>query len=689
MGSEYNKDDQNNKGKTENETPNIINQDKSEIINQKLITIIIPLISGDSWKKTYNIETSLSQIASDFQLDNNMKEIQKNYFIEYSYKNNIINMDSSPLKSLIDEETTSIHINQIIKPIPGDGNLSDNIDIIGKPILDPFQIYCFEIKSKIFKKILYNEEKIKEKGLDKIGVKSSYCNGNNHLFISGGEDQASNENIGLFWDIDLKEDNDFSPIKMFPKNNHSMIYIEKKVYIIGGDDVNTLIYDMEDKEIIHWENLNYKRFEPSLIKHGNYLFCFDMSKKYINNFDNIINFEKIDLYKPSAEWEIIVPEISPNVLNSLFSQKFFGVIEDCKENIIFVGGIHDKDKVTDNNNNNSIENTIYEEIMNLQYNTNKNMIEKSDIQYTEVSFSEKCFLSIDENTYVNLPNFNKRLPKIAYFFKDKNVIDISSYHTKYHSRKRLNKIQTTQLKPSFDGLNFDMPSLNSDEISKINKNYLTNIDINSINKKTLDINQNISEKYLESENSIKSEIVYIEKINISLNELLNEENNNNTSNKKELKNTLNELKENNSSIKDSKNIKQTNNSINKITEKEKENNHGDENEKDNKDSFKKSEIIKNDNQVNNENILDNIKDVINPPNYLIKSRNNMNMRILYIKEPKILERYHSSSDCHFSSSTDIISSNRLKKKIKEGYIIPPKKVNLKHVKGQVKKINKI
>ena len=596
-------------------------------------------------------------------------------------------MDSTPLKSLIDEETTSIHISQIIKPIPGAENISDNIDLIGKPFLNPFQIYCFEIKSKIFKKILYNEEKIKEKELDKIGVKSSYCNGNNHLFISGGEDHPSNENIGLFWDIDLKEDNDFSPIKMFPKNNHSMIYIEKKVYIVGGDDINTLIYDMDDKEITHWENLNYKRFEPSLIKHGKYLFCFDMSKKYFNNFDNIINFEKIDLYKPSSEWELIVPEISPNILNSLFSQKFFGIIEDCKENIIFVGGIHDKD--IDNNNNNSKENNIYEEIMNLQYNIKKNMIEKSDIQYTDVSFGEKCFLPIDENMYINLPNFNKHMPKIAYFFKDKNVIDISSYHTKYHSRKTINKIQTTQLKPSFDGLNFDMPNLNTDEISKINKNYLTNIDITSINKNTQDINQNITEKYLESENSIQSEIVYIEKINISLNELLNEENNNNNSNKKEIKNTLNELKENNSSFKNSNNIKQTLNSINKITEKENEKNQGDETKKDNKDPLKKFENIKNDNQVNNENILDNKKYVINQPNYLIKNRNNMNTRILYIKEPKLLEKYHSSSDCHFSSSTDIISSNRLKKKIKKGYIITPKKVNLKLVKLQVKKINKI
>ena len=91
------------------------------------------------------------------------------------------------------------------------------------------------------------------------------------------------ENIGLFWDIDLKKNTDLTPIKMFPKKNHSMIYIKGKVYIVGGDEVITLYYSEEGKEIIPWASLNYKRFEPSLIKHGNYLLCFDTSKKFLNN----------------------------------------------------------------------------------------------------------------------------------------------------------------------------------------------------------------------------------------------------------------------------------------------------------------------------------------------------------------------------------------------------------------------
>ena len=97
-----------------------------------------------------------------------------------------------------------------------------------------------------------------------------------------------------------------------------MIYIQKKVYIIGGDDVNTMIYSEDDKEITHWANLNYKRFEPSLIRHDNFLFCFDTSRKYINNFENNINFEKIDLFSRSEDWELVTPQISPNIVNCLF-----------------------------------------------------------------------------------------------------------------------------------------------------------------------------------------------------------------------------------------------------------------------------------------------------------------------------------------------------------------------------------
>ena len=66
--------------------------------------------------------------------------------------------------------------------------INDNIDIIGKPFLDPFQIYYFEIKTKTFKRIRYRKETLIKYKLNKLGNNYAYFNGNNHLFISGGLD---------------------------------------------------------------------------------------------------------------------------------------------------------------------------------------------------------------------------------------------------------------------------------------------------------------------------------------------------------------------------------------------------------------------------------------------------------------------------------------------------------------------
>ena len=60
-----------------------------------------------------------------------------------------------------------------------------------------------------------------------------------------------------------------------------MIYTEKKVYIVGGSDDKTLFYDTKEKTLQSFGQLNKKRFEPSLIRNYNYLYCFDASKKKV------------------------------------------------------------------------------------------------------------------------------------------------------------------------------------------------------------------------------------------------------------------------------------------------------------------------------------------------------------------------------------------------------------------------
>ena len=703
---------------------------KKEIFNpeHKKITVVIPLKCG-SWENSYDVDTPLNKIESDFKTVNTII-IKKNQVIEFSYQNNPLVMDSTPIKSLLNEDTTTVHIAYEIKGIPGKKILEDYevVKIVGKPISDPFQIFIFEIELqiiKIFKSS--NMIQIQQLGLDQFGPDSAYCNGNNCLYISGGVEQETNKTIGKFWIFNLKEKTFDNTKDMPPKKNHSMIYDEKKVYIVGGEDVNTMFYNVDDKEIKNWANLNNRRFEPSLIKYNNFLFCFDTSKKYQNN-ETIFNFEKIDLSSESTEWEIIQPEISENVLNSIYSQKFFGVVEDFKENIIFVGGIYDNEnKENDINNNNR---------MYLQYNTNINKIEKSDIQFQDISFSEKAFLPYNENKYYILPNFNKRSPKVVYFYKDRNEnpIEIKTYHPNSRHRKEVNKVKTTQIKPSLIGLNFDMPKEDgfSRENNFINNNNDTfnykeyirfnNNNYNYFKKNNIDIkfedNEIRNDKYNNNNNYDKDNEKEKVKEKEKENEKLDNKDNNITSNFIQIEPNQTNENDNNNVYENKVTI--NNNNFDKISEKNEE-----QINKDNQNNdIKKEDSIKNkeENKINNSNtnIINDInnsqiKEEINSKNELqynneesiknddikisIKDSNkfeecknditpykdNNYEKILYVEKPELLVNYHSSIDNRFNNN---MNSNNIVKNIKMRKNIPPMNIDLKTLKKQINKINK-
>ena len=655
---------------------------------QKKITVIIPLKCG-SWENSYNIDTPLNQIESEFKIGNNMTSIKKNHFIEFSYKNNPITMDTKPIKSIINNDATTIHIEYEIKPIPGIKLLEDyeKINIVGKPISDPFQIYTFEIKSQIIKTIKFkNIEQIQKLGLDKFGPNSAYCNGNNILYISGGIDQENDKTIGQFWIFDLDKKYFHNPIDMYPKKNHSMIYIEKKVYIVGGNDKETMFYDVDKKEIRHWTDLNYKRFEPSLIKHNNFLFCFDTSQKYLNNSQNIFNFEKIDLYSESAEWEIVKPDISKNILNSIFAQKFFGVVEDFNENIIFVGGTYDNDnKENDLNNNNDCKN--------LQYNTSTNMIEKSESEFKEISFSEKTFLPYNDKIYYILPNFNKRTPKIVYFNIERHLVEIKSYHSFSRRKKEIDKVKTTQIKPALAGLNFDMPRKDdNNEYIKFNNNDINNLksednennNIKSEDKEN-DNDNNNSQKDDNINNNITSNLNQIE-----LNKKNNEDNENRSNNEnKEI--SINNNKDDN--INDE--IKKEN-SMKKSEEEEKNNNTNDINEKNNNLEIKEETNSKKEIKSNNEEPTknDEIKNTINirDSNKAEESKNEITpvkddnvQKILYVEKPELFKSYHASLDNRFNHN---INSNTVVKNIKMRKNIPPISIDRKTLMKEISKIKR-
>ena len=498
-----------------------------EVIYQKIMVKI--RIEGGFWEKKFNKDTSLNTIASEFKEANNLEKIKKNHYIDFIYNNSSLQMDSRTLNSIIKEGQKELIIEQEIKKLPGieKKEIIEPVDFIGKPMYNPFEIYILEIKRKIISKIKYTRKKEEKYELNKYGKNSSYCNGMNHLFISGGTDPFSNNILNMFWDIDLENKEFKQRINMsIPKKNHSMIYLEKKVYIIGGNDESTMYYDINNKNIVEWVKLKKKKFEPSLIKYNNYLFCIDSSRKYLNDY----NFEKINLLEENPEWEIVKPQISPDILNLSFSQRFFGLIEDKNENIIFIGGIFDN-KIDDDDKGKK-------EYFNLQYNDDENLIQRSNMilkinDYQDLNLTEKTFLPVDKNTYILFPDFKKRAPKVLYFYKDRNHLEVNSYHSNPKLTKMVNpNNRIVSLGESLKELNFNMPSIKNKNIylndklnpgnfdlekSKLAPEYKHYIRIhlnNNNNKNNYDIgkndmkfgiNNNIFNKNKENEEEVISE----------------------------------------------------------------------------------------------------------------------------------------------------------------------------------------
>ena len=606
------------------------NQEEQDVPEVKVITVVIPLNSG-YWEKSYNVETPLNKIASDFKEENNMNIIKKNYFIEWSFKNSPIEMGSNPLKSLLNanEDLNTIHIAQEIKLIQGmeDSEINENIDIVGKPFSEPFEIFTFELKKKVIRTKLYNQEKIREIKLDKFGIDSAYCNGNNLLFISGGVDQDTNELIDLFWEIDIQENIFRPPVKMNPKKNHSMIYSLQKVYIVGGSDESTMIYDESSKKITQWANLNQKRFEPSLIRHNNYLFCFDTSKK-LDSF----NFEKIDLNSKTAKWELVTPIISPSIKDSVFCQKFFGVVEDFRENIVFVGGMYDKDI------KGSSSNTDSKECMNFQYNINKNMIENSDIKFKDISFNEKTFLPFDKKTYFLLPNFNKHSPKVTYFFKDKNIIETDGFHPPSNNKKKEKIIKAIQA-PTLNQINLNMPKF---ENETSDNGFQTTVRDPTVNNNNNNFNININTNFNDEVQTPKiEENINKPKIKVEINPIIPPLKNDDNS-IKEIEKKINEPENNNIS-----NINNNEAPCNLTVQSEKKN------------------IIK-----------------------LDKKSECNSMQLTYVERPISLLKFHSSNYVPVNGN-DYMLRNFGNKKIKKQRIIPPKNVSIKSIKKQMSQFYKV
>ena len=402
--------------------------------NNEKVIIKIPLKNGTFWEKEYNQNDNIENIINDFKEDNN-EEIPEEYMEDWKYKNKSLNMDDK-IKTLLVEEIPTILIEHNVKKIPLVIGNEIIPDMIGKPFNDPFEVFVFYKNDKILKMQKYENDIIEKYELDNYNSSSAYCNGDNNLFISGGENKDL-EIVQSFWTINLYTQ-EIDKINMSGKQNHSMIFIpDNYVFIVGGNDLKTLYYDKENNEIYKWADLNKKRTEPALALISNNLYCLD-NVNYKNNDE--FTLEKTDITSEIQEWKLIKPNInSSNFGIPKMSQKFFGVVKSPDNNIIFLGGNMDGEE--------------NEEKYNYQYNANLNTIEYSNVPFEEYNLKEKTFLTYKENIDYILPNFNRYHPEVIFYQKDKNKLSILKYEPTHDKLRKAHK------RASDSKYNFNMPSM--------------------------------------------------------------------------------------------------------------------------------------------------------------------------------------------------------------------------------------
>ena len=434
-----------------------------EALDNNRVIIRIPFKDGAFWEKEFNQNDTIGQVAQDYKNENNI-EIPKDYFMDWSCKDRPIEM-TDQIKSLLNFQVPTLFISPELKHRPLTiENRETNPTVVGKPFNNPFEIYVFNKEEKTLKIQNYPQQLISDKGLENFNSSSAYCNGENHLYISGGE----NENYGIcekLWDIDLIKQEIKEPVQIWPKKNHSMIFIpEKYVFLVGGNDKSTYCYNCETKEVFQWADLNFERNEPALEKIGNFLFCFDNIKKTNNER---LTFEKTNLTTEKSCWQLIIPEIDPAIGYQRFSQKFFAVSRDFQDNIIFLGGNMDDEKTVD-------------EIKNYKFNPSTNFIDMSDITYKEFNFKEKTFLPYNRNIDFLLPDFHRQHPEVVFYVKNRSKLEKMNFTRAYSSKPILNQGIDINLRGRPDislndnKINFNMPKLNIPEVIPVQVNQIRN-----------------------------------------------------------------------------------------------------------------------------------------------------------------------------------------------------------------------
>ena len=230
------------------------------------------------YQRNYPPTVIFGELIRDFE--QNFKDPQIRTKIEYIFRNQKINKNDKVIDIAKPEKNcklleVDVKINASDLNIPE--MLSKEVIIykqILKPLYDPFRLVTFKSKENKITYDSYEDCKNPQYYLDEFSDTSAYCNSDNSLYMSGGENNGNPNSH--FWTINhetkLIEESEMP----FTKVNHSMIYLPKDyIFIAGGNDKSTYYYDIKSKTFTQWADMNEECKKPALILiDGHILYAF-------------------------------------------------------------------------------------------------------------------------------------------------------------------------------------------------------------------------------------------------------------------------------------------------------------------------------------------------------------------------------------------------------------------------------
>ena len=284
------------------------------------------------------------------------------------------------------------------------------LDYIARPLTEPFELVILDIQ----KRNINLNSSFDHPILNSYNLFSSYCNGLNKLFLSGGEMKS-------FVTIDLAT----CVIESLPlvenRKSHSMIVLPYEfsfdcggmkmkipcgfVFLVGGGGTKTVeYYDLKNKNLIHHSHLNEIHIEPALaLLDNSYLYAFSGFKRPSGKKEC---FERINLKSRQDKWESFSVKLNAN---SKFGQTCFAVAHYGENQLIFLGGCD-----THKNSLHSDENFLF--------NWKDDTLAVSDLPFVSEEYTEKFLFPVREEdqkkqtyTSIGIPNKQRNQIFISLF----------------------------------------------------------------------------------------------------------------------------------------------------------------------------------------------------------------------------------------------------------------------------------